>query len=185
MAWSQDKRYEVCPLKVGEAVPEVNLMTAKSGSIQLTELLSEKPTVIVFYRGAWCGYCTKHLAELNDIKGSIEDLGYQIIGVTVDQPTKLNESIIKSGDEIEVYSDSKLEASKAFGLDWHVDDELFQKYVNQYKLDLEKWSGEDHHALPVPAIYIIKDEKVEFQYVNPDHSVRLKAETLLGILETI
>ncbi|MFT4661076.1 MAG: hypothetical protein ACI8XB_001347 [Patiriisocius sp.] len=52
------------------------------------------------------------------------------------------------------------------------------------QLDLEEWSGEKHHSLPVPGIYVIKDNKVEFQYVNPKYSDRLKPETLLAILKS-
>ncbi len=184
-AFSQDQMFDICPLKVGAEIPEANLTNEQNEAIKLTDLVSEKPTVIIFYRGAWCGYCTKHLAELNDIKEEVESLGYQMVGITVDQFSKIGESKEKAGKEIEVYSDSKLEAIKAFGLDWKVDDKMFEKYVTEYKLDLEKWSGEDHHSLPVPSIYVVKDQAVEFQYVNPNYSTRLKAETLLAILKTL
>ena len=55
----------------------------------------------------------------------------------------------------------------------------------EYKLDLEKWSGEEHHSLPVPAIFIIKEGVVQFQYVNPNYNTRMKAKTLLAVLETL
>lgn len=177
--------FDICPLKVGAEIPEVSLTNDQNETIELTDLVSEKPTVIIFYRGAWCGYCTQHLAELNDIKEDIDSLGFQIIGITVDKAQKLEESKTRSEAEIEVYSDAKLEAIEAFGLDWNVGEELYNKYLNKYDLDLELWSGEDHHSLPVPAVYIIKDNKVEFQYVNPNYNTRLKAETLLAILQTL
>jgi len=103
----------------------------------------------------------------------------------MDQPSKLDESKERSKSEIEVYADVKAEAIKAFGLNWTVDDTLFTKYKNEYKIDLELWSGESHHQLPVPAVFIIKDGMVQFQYVNPAYSTRLKPETLLAVLKTI
>jgi len=175
----------VCPLKVGSEVPEVIIYDQDNNEIQLKELASDTASVIIFYRGAWCGYCTKHLGELNDIKGEIESLGYQIFGITIDQTSKLEESNNKAESEIKVYSDANTNAIQAFGLDWNVNDELFAKYKNEYKLDLEEWSGQNHHTLPVPAIYIIKDNIVKFQYANPNHNTRLKAETLLAMLKTI
>lgn len=183
--FAQNPMFDICPLKVGEELPEVSLVSEKNELVELAELVAEKPSVLVFYRGAWCGYCTKHLAELNEIKDEIEQLGFNIFGITVDKAEKLQESTIEAGDEISVYSDAKLAAISAFGLDWKVGDELFDKYINSYNLDLEKWSGEKHHTLPVPAIYIIKEGKVEFQYVNPNYNTRLKPETLLAILKTL
>lgn len=183
--FSQDQMFDICPLKVGATIPEATLVNAENESIKLSNLVSQKPTVLVFYRGAWCGYCTKHLAELNYIKADIEGLGYQIVGITIDQSSKLEESTAKAGEEIEVYSDAKLEVTKAFGLDWKVDDALFDKYKTKYKLNLESWSGENHHSLTVPSIYVIKDQVVEFQYVNPNYKLRLKPETLLAVLKTL
>ena len=159
---SQDQMYDVCPLKVGAEIPNINLTDDNNKQISLTNLTADKPSVFIFYRGAWCGYCTKHLAELNDIKEDVEQLGYQMLGITIDQAEKLAESTKRSESEIQVYSDSKLEATKAFGLDWKVDDELFNKYKNKYQLDLEEWSGEDHHSLTVPAIFVIKDNIITF-----------------------
>lgn len=183
--FSQNTMFDICPLKVGEEIPAVSLTDKDNKDHSLESLTAEKPTVLIFYRGAWCGYCTKHLSELNDAKADIEALGYQIFGVTVDKAEKLEESNKKAESEIQVYSDSKVEAIKAFGLDWNVDDEMFAKYKNDYKLDLEEWSGETHHSLPVPAVFVIKEGIVQFQYVNPNYNTRLKAETLLAVLKTL
>lgn len=185
IVWAQNTMFDVCPLKVGSEIPKTILATANAEMVALDSLVNSKPTVLIFYRGAWCGYCTKHLAELNDIKLEIEDLGYQIMGVTVDQPSKLSESNKKAESEIEVYADIKAATIKAFGLNWEVDDTLFNKYKNEYKLDLEMWSGASHHQLPVPAVFVVKDGIVQFQYVNPKYSVRLKPETLLAVLKTL
>ena len=185
LGWSQDQMFDICPLKVGEEIPEVMLTDIDGKPVALQEMIADKPTVLVFYRGAWCGYCIKHLAELNDAKAEIEQAGYQIFGITADQSEKLEESIDKSSAEIEVYSDAKLEAISAFGLDWKVDDTMYDKYKNSYQLDLEAWSGETHHSLPVPAIFVVKDGAIVFQYVNPNYRIRLKPETLLAVLKTL
>lgn len=183
MGSSQDQMFDVCPLKVGEKIPAVTITNIDGEQDSLVHVAS-KPSVIVFYRGAWCGYCTQHLAELNDIKADIDSLGYNIFGITIDQPSKLDISLEKANAEIDVYSDSGLDAVSAFGLDWNVG-EMYDKYKNKYDLDLEAWSGEKHHSLPVPAIFIIKEGIIQFQYVNPNYSVRLNPNTLLAILESM
>jgi peroxiredoxin len=185
LGFSQTQMHDICPLKVGEELPKASLLDDNGEEIELVNLISDKPTILIFYRGAWCGYCTKHLSELNDMKADVESSGFQMFGITVDQSSKLDESLPKSENEIKVYSDSKLEAIKGFGLDWKVDDELFEKYITKYNLDLEEWSGKNHHTLPVPAIFIIQKNIIQFQYVNPNYSVRLKPETLMAIIKSL
>ncbi len=182
---AQNSMHDICPLKVGSEIPSVTLTDKTNEAHTLADLTTETPSVLIFYRGAWCGYCTKHLAELNDIKAEVEELGYQMLGITVDQAEKLEESDKRGKSEIPVYSDASAEAIQAFGLDWQVDDELFSKYKNDYKLDLEAWSGQTHHTLPVPAVFVVKDGIVQFQYVNPKYSTRLKPATLLAVLQTL
>ena len=88
-------------------------------------------------------------------------------------------------DSYEIFSDSKAQLITAFGLGWEVDHTNYVKYRDQYGIDTEEWSGEEHHVLPVPAVYIINDGVVQFNYVNPNYSIRLKAETLLAILKSL
>ena len=183
--YGQSSMFDICPLKVGEAVPSVALLDAAGHEVSMLDLVSDEPSVIIFYRGAWCPYCTKHLAELQEIKEVIEELGFEVFGVTVDRPNKLEKSQEETDDIITVYSDSKLTAIKAFGLNWHVEQEQYDMYKEKYDLDLEKWSGEVHHELPVPAVFVVKEGKIVFQYVNPNYNTRLSPETLLAVLNTL
>lgn len=43
----------VRPLLIGATVPAVTLETADGKAIELGEVLSRKPSVVVFYRGGW------------------------------------------------------------------------------------------------------------------------------------
>ena len=72
-----------------------------------------------------------------------------------------------------------MNAAKAFGLAFRVPDETVERYKG-FGIDLEQASGEEHHLLPVPAVYVIDEEaKVSFQYVNPDYRVRIPAKLVL------
>ncbi len=76
-------------------------------------------------------------------------------------------------------SDSTTEAAQAFGLAFQIDDKTF-KMLKGYGIDLEDASGEDHHILPVPAVFIVgTDGVIRFDFVNPDHKVRIDLEMLL------
>ncbi|MCR4316037.1 MAG: AhpC/TSA family protein [Planctomycetes bacterium] len=171
----------VKPLEVGDTIPFAVLRDISGRDVDTDELFTQKPTVLIIYRGGWCPFCTRHLARIETIIPDIEALGYQLIAVSPDQPSKLE---ITSGDlelPFKVYSDSNLDLISGLGLAFRVDDETFNKYKNEYQIDLEAFSGEDHHLLPVPAVYIVDDEKkIEFAYYNPDYKVRVDADEILA-----
>jgi len=63
---------------------------------------------------------------------------------------------------------------------FRLDDATFDKYKNQYGLDLEKRSGKTHHMLPVPAVFLIDSTgMIRFAHSNPDYTKRLSSEALM------
>lgn len=44
---------DVCPLMPGIPVPSVTIRTIEGYDLNLAEAATEKPTVLVFYRGGW------------------------------------------------------------------------------------------------------------------------------------
>ena len=77
-------------------------------------------------------------------------------------------------------SDSKMEESKKFGIAFKVDDSTIEKYKG-YGIDLDDASGENHHLLPVPAVFLVgTDSVIKFTFANPDYKVRLNPEVLLS-----
>jgi peroxiredoxin len=84
-----------------------------------------------------------------------------------------------------LYSDSKSAAALALGLAFRVDDATVEQY-KRYSIDLEAASGETHHVLPVPAVFLTDAAgKVQFSYVHPDYRVRVPAEVVLAAAKTI
>ncbi|MDA2937977.1 redoxin domain-containing protein [Acidobacteria bacterium AH-259-A15] len=107
-------------------------------------------------------------------------MGYQLIAVSADRTEKLQQSIGKHQLKYELVSDSQMAGAKAFGLAYRVDDKTLERYKG-FGIDLEEASGEGHHLLPVPAVFLIgTDGIIDFQYVNPDHRVRLDPDLLLA-----
>lgn len=169
---------DVKPVLTGTTIPNATVKTVDGKSVNIKDLISKKPTVLIFYRGGWCPYCNAHLAELQKAEQRLVDIGYQILAVSPDRPKKLKESINKHDLEYTLLSDSPMNLSKAFGLAYKVD----EKTVTRYKengMDLEESSGYDHHLLPVPAVYLVNpDGLITFQYVNPDYKTRINADVL-------
>ncbi|MBA3581443.1 MAG: AhpC/TSA family protein [Gammaproteobacteria bacterium] len=171
---------DVRPLLVGEKLPAIQLNNMDGTAVSLNNLVTEKPTVLVFYRGGWCPYCNFQLGQLQSIESQLVALGYQVLAVSPDKPEKQNESKTKQSLQYQLLSDSSMEAAQALGIAFRLDDETNAKY-KEYGIDLEATSGYTHHLLPVPAVWIIDQTGlIRFAYVNPNYKSRLDPELLLA-----
>lgn len=175
---------EICPLKVGANIPSVTVRTSDGAAIDLRQAATQKPTVLIFYRGGWCPYCNTHLKQLKDVEPELVKLGYQVLAVSADKPEKIQESTDKLKPAYRLLSDATMEAAKAFGIAFRVDETVVARY-KQFNMDLEVASGETHHLLPVPAVFIVStDGLIRFSYANPNYRVRIDPELLLTAAKT-
>lgn len=173
-----EKATDVQPILTGTTIPNATVNTVDGEAVEIKDLISQKPTVLIFYRGGWCPYCNAHLAELQKIEQELVKMGYQILAVSPDRPEKLKESISKHELEYTLLSDSPMNLTKAFGLAFKVDKSTVERY-KENGMDLEKRSGYNHHLLPVPAVYLINpDAQVTFRYINPDYTTRIDSDVL-------
>ncbi|MCA9061742.1 MAG: AhpC/TSA family protein [Planctomycetaceae bacterium] len=173
------------PLKVGQQVPELTLTSTSSEGVSLSSLHKDKPVVLVFFRGGWCPICSRHTAELIKAYPEIQKLGAELVAISPDSAESSKANIEKNSIPFAVYSDSKVQAAGAFGLAFKVDDATVTKYKG-FGIDLEKASGQPHHALPIPAVYIVdKSGKITFAHSNPDYRQRLETKTIIAELQKL
>jgi peroxiredoxin len=179
------KATEVAPVKVGAMAPAATLTKPDGSAFDLAKAYADKPTVLVFYRGGWCPYCVKHLQELGQTEAKLRHLGFQVLAISPDSPATQAATIAKAETPptYTMLSDSEMKLAHAFGLAFRVDDETYTKYQG-YKIDLEKASGQKHHELPVPAVFLVDATgKIVFAHSNPDYRVRLSGADLLAAAE--
>lgn len=171
---------QVKPIDVGVEVPDAVIRSVGGATVKFREEISNKPTVLIFYRGGWCPYCNTQLGELSTIEAELQTLGFQLIAVSPDRPQKLQESSTKQNLKYHLYSDSKMELASAFGLAFQVDAATVLMYKEKYGIDLEADSGESHHLLPVPAAFVIDAGGIiRYRYYNADYKVRVSSKELL------
>lgn len=161
---------EVCPLLPGMDVPDVNV-AAIDGTVVNVKALSQAPTVFIFYRGGWCPFCNVQMGQLQAIEGELKALGYQVVAMSPDDAAGLRASVAKHTLSYTLLSDTGLSAASRFGVAFAVDAPM--------SLALRAMAPQ-HDALPVPAVFVVRDGVVQFSYVNPNFKVRLSPELLLA-----
>lgn len=171
---------EVRPLQAGAAAPTFVLADDAGQPVDLATVFSAKPTVLIFYRGGWCPFCNRHLAALAELELDLRSLGYQIVGISPDEPAKLRNTRENHSLRYRLLSDQRMQASPAYHLAYRLSPEQGRAY-RANGIELPPVPGGDDFWLPVPAAFIVgRDGIVKFVYSNTDPSIRIGRDELLA-----
>jgi peroxiredoxin len=171
---------QVRPLAVGTPLPTLSLRTVEDRPYVIDPARLAAPVLLVFYRGGWCPYCNRHLGELKKVEPELKALGYTLLFVSPDRPAALYASLKEPDVTYTLLSDASMNAARALGIAFRVDDPTLEKY-RSFGIDLEAASGERHHELPVPAVFIVgRDGRIAFVHANPDYTTRISPDDVLA-----
>jgi peroxiredoxin len=180
--WKEDQEtiaehaQDVRPLSVGDEVAYGTLRTVDGKPVDLETYVHQKPTIVIFYQGGWSPYANSQLDQLVKIEPQLTGLGYQVAAITLDQPSKLAQSLDKHNIDFTLFSDRTTDVIRRFGLAYHADDGVLKKLG----VRLREYTGNSGNVLPVPAVYgIDKKGIVQFVYFNWDYRFLLNSEKLL------
>ncbi len=171
--------FKVNSIKNGESFPTLSLKSSEGNIINLDSLISTKPTIFIYFRGGWCYYCNLHFDQIHSVEDSLINLGYQLVTASSDLPEKMTPGMKQYADKLLLLSDSNSELAKKLGIAYSLDESAYQEFLD-LGIKLEETQGNKEHLLPVPGVFIV-DKKgiVNFNYLNPDHKVRLHPKVLL------
>jgi peroxiredoxin len=180
-----DKAENVTPLLNGTPAPNVTVKTADGSPVSLRAVLMQKPTVLIFYRGGWCPYCSRQLAELKSIEQDLVNEGYQVLAISPESPKKLQSQKLETEFAVTLISDESLDAIRGFGVGYYVPSDTRKLYKDRMDVNLTVDTTEQA-VLPAPAIFILDEAgTIQFSYVNPDYTVRPSAELVLSAAKLV
>jgi len=171
---------DVKPLNIGAKIPKVTLYTSDGDPLALRKITYKRPAVYYFYQGNWSPSCSRQLGQLRDIADELDNLGFQLIGITPDSPYKLRRTQKKKKLNYLLLSDYHFEAARKFGVAYKLSNREQRIIRKKYGAELRIIEGEDGFTLPVPAFFIVNNKGiVQFQYVNPDVHHQLDTRFLI------
>lgn len=107
------------------------------------------------------------------------ELGYRIVAVSPDRPEELIHTRDNNGLSFTLLSDSSMIGARALG----IADRFGALKVLAYKLnrmDIETASGQGHHLIPIPSVYLIDNQGViRFAHTDKNHRRRIDASNIL------
>lgn len=146
-----DKAEDCSPLLIGEEFPMEDIKDINGKIVSLDDLIDDKKSIIVFYRGGWCPYCNDHLSALAQVEKEILDLGYNIIAISPDDFVNITDVKDKHGFNYNLYSDIGGNLMKKVGI-------AFEPNFKTNTIMKLRTKGEVTELLPVPSLFIVNED---------------------------
>jgi len=182
---ANDGRNVLGGLKVGDIAPTFAAKSNRGKVIDLTEETEHSTVILVFFRGTWCPYCTKHLSELQDHFKEIVGAGKaRIIAVTPESMPEVRKKANDLGLFYHVISDTDHKIMNDYKVLFHVTDDYDDKIVKYKGKSLATINGDQDAVLTVPATYVIgSNMRVKYAYYDADYSKRPDIKELMAVLD--
>ena len=164
-------------LEAGAIAPYFAATDQEGRAISLGNLAKEGPVVLLFYRGYWCGICSRTLSNFQDSLHLITDLGASVVAVTPEVSPYQERNILRENTNIAIISD----AAHRIMTQYKVAYEPNEKYQKNIGIDLKELNGAA--ILPVPATYIINKEMIiQKTFFTPDFRERASINEIVQVL---
>lgn len=172
-------------LSVGDTAPEMKLPNAKGRMVDLAQMYREGPVVVTFYRGGWCPFCNRAMADWAGWEDDLLREGATLIAISPETEEHAIETLDKSGTGYLALVDPDGEAMRRYRVAFELDADTQDKYRG-YGIDLDSWNASGRWVLPVPATYIIDtDGTVRWVFAEYDYKNRAKPSDVLAALKKI
>ena len=166
-------------LGVGAEFPSMKLNNAVGENRNLAEIFSNGPTIVNYYRGAWCPYCNLELAAYQKNLEKIQSLGAQLVAISPQGPDESLSLSEKHALKFDVLTDKDQHLAKALGIHFDLAKDLQSIYQEfGINLDKESWS------LPLPATYIVDTQgRITYAFKHADYTQRAEPAEVIASLE--
>ena len=101
-------------LKPGNTAPLFEALDADNNTYSLQDALESGPVVLIFYRGFWCSYCNRHLAQVQDSLELIYEMGARVVAISPEKPEYLDKMREETGSEFSLLYDEGYLISDAY-----------------------------------------------------------------------
>jgi peroxiredoxin len=168
-------------LQPGETVPNFQFIDKDNNQQSLYGLLESGPVVLNFFRGFWCKFCQTELEALELVRAELDQAGCHYLAISPQQP----EGGASSYDRVQFVFDKQNQIARSFNIAYELADDE-KTLLAEWKVDLENSSDTGNWNLPIPATYVVSQDKtVSFQFADVDFRSRCCPEELIEELNRL
>lgn len=181
---SQIEPDNVNQFKLRDIAPIFNGIDQNGVEINSKKELQKNKVILIFYRGAWCSYCMKHLKEVQDHLEEIEKNSGKVIVITSEAPFSVDQTIENTGAEFSIISDTNNIILNQFDVAYEANVNTVPRYTDKV-IALTKESNQDENpVLPITSAYLInKEGKFDYIYFDKDYRNRAPIMSIINALK--
>jgi peroxiredoxin len=101
---------------VGSAAPDFTLNSTSGQSVTLSQYKGVSRVLLAFFPLAFTSVCTAEVCAFSEDYDSFASAGVTVLPISVDSVPTLKEFKAKTGSSVDMVSDFKREASRAYGV---------------------------------------------------------------------
>ncbi|HCC30340.1 MAG TPA: alkyl hydroperoxide reductase [Marinilabiliales bacterium] len=167
-------------LATGTKAPVFKAIDADNAVFDLNEAIKSGSVVVIFYRGFWCPFCNKHLAQIQDSLSLITDKGVTVVAISPEKPEYLDKMTDKTGAKFRLLYDEGYKIADAYDVTFTPDSKQLFVYNTVLSGNLKDTHSDDSQRLPIPATYIIdKNGTIVWRQFDPDYKNRSTVDDIL------
>jgi len=168
----------------GSVMPDGELLDVDGASTSLARLRAGRPTVVVFYRGAWCPYCNIALRTYQaELVPALAERGFELIAVSPQKPDGSLTAAQSNGLTYSVASDPGNQIATALGI---LTEPSPDSIAAQAKLglDLTEVNADGGRSLPMPTVVVIDAAGIiRWIDVHPNYGSRSEVPAILAAVD--
>lgn len=170
----------------GAPMPDGDLLDVRGTATSLTEIRAGRPSVVVFYRGAWCPFCNIALRAYEaELVPALADRGAAMIAVSPQKPDGSLSVAETNQLTYAVVSDPGNQLASALGILTRPTGEVAAAQ-RRLGLDLTEHNADGSLTLPMPTTVVVDAGGViRWIDVHPNYATRSEVPDILAAVDSI
>lgn len=170
-------------LQAGMRAPLFTLDDVRGRQVALEGLLDAGPVVLNFFRGEWCSYGARSLADFSAVARELATLGVSAVNIG---PGPRRPHASSRATPIAELCDVDMHVARAYGLTFTLPFSLRPLYRQLGYQPPDESDAAGSWLVPVPAVYLLdRDGVIVLASVELDYRKRFDAASLLGALKAL
>lgn len=103
-------------MQAGVEAPDFTLASTSGEKVTLSSFRGRSPVLLAFFPLAFTGVCTSEMCAFSEDYGAFEEAGVTVLPLSIDATPSLKEFKAKFHMKVDLLSDIKREATRAYGV---------------------------------------------------------------------
>jgi len=169
---------------VGDVLSDFTLPNATGQDVSLSQLVTNGPAVLVFYRGGWCPYCNLALHQYqSELVPQLPSYSATLAAISPQKPDESLSTVEKHNLQFAVLSDSGASVARTLGIAFEPAEDILEAQ-RALGLDIRDGNADGSPELAMPTVLVVdSDRTVRFADTHADYTSRTEVADILMALE--